>query len=448
MLLQLLAIAGIYILKLPSTMAERFTNAHAHCFTIDHVPEDFFKALAVGTNLLKISKIKKSSFLRFVIHFGTSSFIRWIVHWFSPNVASQLRRLHGLIKYSLHENQEALIDILSKYYEEKFRFVLLSMDMEEMSAGLPIELFHVQLEKLSILKSNPKYHDRIYPFVFAEPRKDNFQNTILECLESKAAPFQGIKIYPAIGYYPFDKRLKSVYEYAIKHEIPVMTHCIDGPVYYRDCLWKQFPDKYTVHPANPSQSTTPTSKYQNPAEFQLILSHPLNYECLLNKDIATNLFGEPVDFSTLKLCIGHFGGEGEWNLAKIQTKKRNNSKYAQLQQFDPLDIKQPWLGEKYERHNWLTIIKALIGKYPNIYADISYTLHDKSTYPELKEMLADPSLQNKILFGTDYYVVASVSEEPELISLLHKHFTSPELKLMMYDNPKRYLSSNLNPIRD
>src|SRR6185436_827568 len=45
--------------------------------------------------------------------------------------------------------------------------------------------------------------------------------------------FNGFKIYPALGYYPFDVQLLPLWKYAADHQIPILTHCIRGTIFYR-----------------------------------------------------------------------------------------------------------------------------------------------------------------------------------------------------------------------
>jgi predicted TIM-barrel fold metal-dependent hydrolase len=62
-------------------------------------------------------------------------------------------------------------------------------------------------------------------------------------------------------------------------------------------------------------------------------------------------------------------------------------------------------------------------------------------------MLKDRTLRNKILYGTDFYVVATVTDEPELITMMKKYLSEAERKLISYDNPLKFLNSNLNPVK-
>ena len=53
--------------------------------------------------------------------------------------------------------------------------------------------------------------------------KKNYSTYLRSHLSRKM--FDGIKIYPALGYYPFDKDLISSYEFAQEYEIPITAHC-------------------------------------------------------------------------------------------------------------------------------------------------------------------------------------------------------------------------------
>lgn len=421
-------------------MQSKYFNAHAHCFTIKHVPERFFDALTWNCHILSIKKIESNWIIRNLVRLIASAPVRVLVGIFSQDAKKQLKRLHGLIKYGLKESQFQIFDTMRTFYPEDFRLVMLSMDMEYMMTGLsekgdPQKDFLTQVTELKHYKQLPEYKDKIFPFIFADPRRDNITGLVKEYLMDTDAPFQGIKLYPALGYYPFDYKLKEIYEFALLHNVPIITHCIQGDVYCRKI--DGFSDTHPIA----GYPTRPTSAYKKPSNFQMNFTHPLNYECLLNPEHASKIFGEGIDFRKLKICLAHAGGGEEWGLHRKQVKS-GKEKVAS----DTLSLGQKWLGNTDERNNWLEIIKALMDKYDNLYIDISFTLHSKDIYDTLKELLNHDRYQNRILFGTDYYVVATESEEPDLLKLLYRELDSAHLRKICYENPIRFLSSNLNQV--
>ena len=44
-------------------------------------------------------------------------------------------------------------------------------------------------------------------------------------------------------------------------------------------------------------------------------------------------------------------------------------------------------------------------EYPNVHADISFTVHDKGLYPILKNLLQSSDSKNYVLFGSDFYMM-------------------------------------------
>ena len=125
------------------------------------------------------------------------------------------------------------------------------MDMAYMDAGQVEEKgsYCNQLNQLAAIKT--RNIRPAYPFFFVDPRRieadgksfldystdrDSGKVTLNTCmakefLEDKK--FNGIKIYPALGYYPFDERLLILWKYAADRQIPIMTHAIRGTIFYR-----------------------------------------------------------------------------------------------------------------------------------------------------------------------------------------------------------------------
>jgi len=315
------------------------------------------------------------------------------------------------------------------------------MDMEFMAAGKPIKDFHKQLDELAAIKADPLYRDIIYPFVFADPRRSDITRIVLSRLQDIKAPFQGIKLYPALGYYPFDERLKDIYLYAQANNVPLTTHCIRGAVYYRG---NKTDDKnYEIHPY--TQKKLPFTK---PVDFTVNFTHPYNYECLLNPEILRKIWMDPqIDLSGLKICLGHFGGEDEW--LKYVEDSWLPDKYFSVDNPSSLDvIKNLWYNEPAsdssngkKAYSWFSIVCDLIRKYPNVYADISYMLSEARILPLLKILLeSDEVISKKILFGTDFYVVSKAGAEREM-SLYVRGYLGEELfRKIAYENPKAFLN--------
>lgn len=440
-----------------SSTTNRFFNAHAHCFTYDHVPEHFIsKRVAVSWLLsrqwlrnlfIKAPETRNLGFWGNLV-LAVGSFL------FGINKDMFIRYLN-FVKYGDRKSQEDVIKTIQYYYPKTTGFVFLTMDMEYMGAGLPRTRFEKQLTQLEGVKRNPAWTDLIYPFIFCDPRRlqptqtrekaiDDkfigavFENKLTHYLRDKI--YQGIKLYPALGYFPFDKRMKNVYDFAIENNIPFTTHCIIGSVHFKYKLTEE----ERLHPI--LQTTLPNLK---PARFQQFYTHPLNYECLLNRDLLQKYWGENTpDYSKLKICLGHWGGEEEWHnyienaWSDIFYRKRNSA-------WPSLELDNWIISESkdYKNFSWFTIICDLMRKYENVYADISYTLEDQRLLPLLKFTLdIDPKIRERVLFGTDFYLVSKAISERKFGINVRSFLGESLFRQIAVENPKRFLSNKFNEV--
>lgn len=186
--------------------------------------------------------------------------------------------------------------------------------------------------------------------------------------------------------------------------------------------------------------------------FTTNFTHPLNYHCLLNKDLLKEYLGdnyeEGLDLSKLKICLAHFGGEDEW-------KKYLNDGWNNYNKNITHDSKEAYEAY-YKRYkntlnhdnqrtiwwnaSWLSIIYDLMVKYENVYADISFILHDETLFPLLKFILEDPKVKDRVLFGSDYYVVSQKDTEKDLYLNLKGYLGENLFTLISNTNPKRFLN--------
>lgn len=438
-------------------VADRFFNTHAHCFTYDHVPKYFISRWVPVSWLLsrqwlrnlfiKAPETRKLGFWGDLL-LAVASFL------FGINKDMFIRYLN-FVKYGDRKSQEDVIKTMQYYYPKTTGFVFLTMDMEYMGAGLPPTRFEKQLTQLEGVKRNPAWKDIVYPFVFCDPRRlqptlsretgiepvfigDAFESKLKQYLREKS--YQGIKLYPALGYYPFDKRLKTVYDFAQQNDIPFITHCTVGAVHFK----YELTDEERFHPF--LKTTLPDIK---PKDFQRYFTHPLNYECLLNRDLLKTYWGEDApDYSKLKICIGHWGGEEEWHNyienAWSDVFHRKKSSACPSLELDNWLISE---DKQYKNFSWFTIICDLMRKYENVYADISYTLEDARLLPLLKFTLqTDAKIRERVLFGTDFYLVSKAISEREF-GINVRSFLGEELfHQIAVDNPTVFLSNKFGSV--
>ena len=496
------------------TEEKTFFNCHTHIFTINHVPKfigkkmtptllayifnidvvnwlysklssrrsEFIKDFKYST-LPKLDKISrgiihflKKTYLLYWIYLiirGTVAILSQIIKlafqliispFFSKRRKEGLKRYLGIARHATYNNQSKIFEVLRKAYPDNFSFIVLAMDMEYMQAGIPRENYYAQLEDLIKLKKN--FSKKIYPFVCIDPRrlqysknKDiDFNQYVVANL--KNGNFSGIKLYPALGYYPFDKRFKSIYNFCIENSIPIMTHCIEGTIYYRGNKSKE---KKTIidgekislnnkrewenHPilkVNKETEYLRLPEKQN-HDFTKNFGHPFNYKCLLDKEKASKYFGETVDFSKLKICLAHFGGSDEWQKYFEDTYESYNNNLFKDENIGKAtsytNVQKIW-----DSASWLSIIYDLMISYPGVYADMSFMLYERKNFDLLRLLIDDKKVGHKILFGTDFYVVAQKETEKRLYHTIRATLGDERFEKVAISNAKTFLSTKIRPI--
>ena len=83
-------------------------------------------------------------------------------------------------------------------------------------------------------------------------------------------------------------------------------------------------------------------------------------------------------------------------------------------------------------------------QYKNVYADISYTLHDEATLNLLKRTLMSTSgICDRVLFGTDFYVVRSQKSDKQMWTDIIGALSERELELIAVENPRKFLQNKI-----
>ncbi len=305
---------------------------------------------------------------------------RWLLGALNPfNNRDRFNRYANFIQVANGKSQEEVFRFVQGRYPDQTRFIVLPMDMAYMGAGKVPKDITKQHEQLAEMRD--KLGDVVIPFAAVDPRRPGVLAMLQHFVENRR--FRGIKVYPNLGYRPDDPVLMNeIWPYAVKMNLPVMTHCSRGGPRAKG-IRKEDLDRYTA---------------------------PSCWVPVLKK------------FPDLRVCLAHLGGDDEW--------KRYFA-----------DTWQPTLGT--QRKSWLADILDLIrsGQYPNLYADISYTVFRFEDYgPALKVFIADPTIRERILFGSDYYMTENERFEERMLSMKLRALLGEEHFWQIASiNPERYL---------
>lgn len=390
-------------------------------------------------------------------------------------------------RFSIYKTQRGIKDKLTAQYPPGSGFVILPMDMHYMGAGKLSAKgdFRKQMMELKEMRDIDK-NNRLFPFFFIDPRRmaeegDNFfaythdQGKVKlseACMVNEYMErynFSGFKIYPALGYYPFEEELLPLWKYAADNQIPIMTHCIKGVIFYRGKKEKAWDSHPVFKEARGGGEYKPlTLPERANADFSGNFTHPLNYLCLLAEPLLRILVGKSSEkvkalfgyngddtpllynLNHLKICFAHFGGEDEWH------KYLEADRYAYAQRlirerdlginFSLKPNQKPTWGilERLWKHvDWYSLICSMMVQFPNVYSDISYILCKDEIFPLLKETLnqsLNPKLRERVLFGSDFYVVRNHNSDKELVVDTMGHLSELEFDLIARENPRRFLN--------
>ena len=392
-------------------------------------------------------------------------------------------RYMNIGRFAFYDNQKDVFQRLRYQYPDGTKFVVLPMDMEFMGAGKVKHNYYDQLEELAAIKE--KCNDIFLPFIFIDPRRIkrdpgffryslvNDKVVLEDCTVKKYVEgygFRGFKIYPALGYYPFDEALLPLWRYAAENQLPITTHCIRGTIFYRGKKAKAW-DKHPVFDQAEGNKVFGPLLLPERAnkDFTVNFTHPLNYLCLLEEDllkkmlsgagiqqVTKDLFGykgmdQALDnnLSQLKICFAHFGGEDEWQ------------RYFELDRdnFSTQIVKNPDVGITFLKNlkgqltkgkiemlwkgtDWYSIICSIMLQYAHVYSDISYIAHDNNIHALLKRTLQkeNSKLRRRVLFGTDFYVVRNHKSEKKIMADTIAGLSTEEFDLIARQNPKTFLN--------
>ncbi len=353
-------------------------NCHAHVFTSRSVPNGF---LPFG--LLRFLRTKTGAYL-------THRMLTWLADVTNRDSFERLSAFTGIGNL---EDEGAIFDLLQGYYPATAHFILLPVDMDFMGAGTAPVPYLDQLERLRRLKDDPAHAGRIHAFVAADPRRDGVTDLVKRYVDDYG--FDGIKIYPALGFLPQDERLDPIYAYAVERDLPILTHCSRGGVYYKGKIRDL-----------PVLDTAPRNR-KRLARYTDGLSNPRNYFDVLKK------------FPDLKLCLAHMGGSDEclaW-------------------------LKKPYPYDQ-EGGNWLSLCLDLVREHENVYIDMAYTAFEPELLALMKVFANTTKVRERLLFGSDFYMVQRDVTEREFSIDLRAVLGEADYERVAARNPAAFLGLN------
>ena len=360
-------------------------NCHVHTFTSRNVPDRMLPFGLMPLLRTRAGAAVLGTLLRNIIPFGRfDRFDRMAAFATIGNLASQ----------------RAIFALLCSFYPQDTRFVVLPMDMDFMKAGTAPEPYMEQLEELRRMYEalEGTSHEVLIPFVGVDPRRPRVLDLVKRYVEEHH--FRGIKLYPPLGFFPTDPALNEVYAYAEANGIPVLSHCSRGGVYYRGGLSTEMRrDPVTGKPFADGPGASTTDHYAHPSHFGHVAQR----------------------YPRLRICLAHYGGGDEWRSF----------------------LKDPWsvleAPPEGAEPSWLSVTSELIRNHANIYADVAYTAAHPTYRALIKLLCLKDDLRERILFGSDFYMLQQRVTEREFSISLRADIGEESWELIARRNPRRFL---------
>lgn len=375
----------------------QYYNIHTHSFTMKNAPKHFLN--------LYLPDVAAS----FVDSITATKFGATLTSKILSKLGNGSKRYASFLSIGKSADQLSVFENLMKQYDDPtMKFTALTMYMEKCGADNSESGFEGQLEE--IIQVKKQYPDNLLVFMGIDPRwkysGTELRKTVESYFETKLPvtslrsvyPFIGLKLYPSMGFYAFDEKLKETFEWAADNGVPVLSHCnYLGGIYSADTTFikgnlNPF-DVYCGKNYSDNFSGKNPPAYQNKKRFWKRLLGTNDNENNLN---TCSYFLEPASFkcmieyfskkqNPLKINLAHFGGD-EHILIEHNAQSFNNDFYGR--------VKQNWCGQ----------IIQLMKDYPTVYTDISYAIHNEKIHEPILGELDNPAYGNRIMFGTDFFL--------------------------------------------
>jgi len=315
---------------------------------------------------------------------------------------SRIKRALSFFDIGLEASQRRIFERLHTTYKQHDpKYFALTLNMDFMSTA-PSNHTRYDTQLTEVFQLKQSYPNELLVFLSCDPRykkgaalRDWFKKYYED------GKVVGIKLYPSLGFFPFDPRMAELYEYANQHHVPILTHTTRTGVFYLSDDVKQLvgnrpatfdgnnPIMAQIYSRIDKYNASKNRKVKRNANYCNIFTHPDNYIPIIEK------------FPNLKLCFAHYGGENE-----ILDKTKDYM----------LEV------ENNRSVNWHKLIREYMLKYDNIYTDISYALHNTDTHKRFIEDMQHAKLSTRIFFGTDFFMEEQEDSEENVFTNFRKSF--------------------------
>jgi predicted TIM-barrel fold metal-dependent hydrolase len=298
--------------------------------------------------------------------------VTWILDKIIPSKKDTLSKYASFTR-SVNRTMLQNLNELKKLYPKNTSFAVLAINMHYMKAGKVEKPFAKQMQELIGLKQAGEPILIYYHAVPDDPE-------CMSLLDKYKDKIEGIKIYPLMGYFPYDKCMFEVYQICSDLNLPVISHTAPvNPTHYRD--------ENDIHQRLENSVITLMPDTKTQAELCANFSHPLNLRYTAKQFLKVNF------------CAAHLGGKDE-----IQ-------KFIDNNEIDYIIGKRRLGTKKLHDLSWTYHILQACIDLPNFYTDTSFSISNPEYYNLISKLLDIPILQNKILFGSDYYMNKTVATQ-------------------------------------
>jgi uncharacterized protein len=438
-----------------------------HILTSECAPPTFLRVQT--SRFLKKIGIPLKALLEIDRVRGIIARTNWLLTFYGPNNRRAIGRYIRFLDVAAQHSEAAIFRMAldaAKTYDANPRLVALTLDMDHMDNQCkPIVTYQTQLYQALRLKK--LYPDNLFPFVSADPRSmagdemvewvsQFFKTGVISHQKKAILPYcAGIKLYPALGFFPFDPGLDKMYAYAEREGIPLIFHCTRaGSQYIGDSIKSLIPHRpEMIMPENGSARYLEAIKAK-----EEILSRIARYrdnDWIKNNrkgdnNRACELFSHPqnyvpvmLKYPNLKICLAHMGGGTEVKYMDPESKDRRRKMASTHRRFRKMSAR--W---EADGHNWANLIKQLMVQHENLYTDLSYTVTELENHLVKKNTRKwlvtkdrnNNELATRILFGSDFFM-SKVEKGEGMIYELMRSKLATRYNLLARENPLRFLGT-------